>query len=614
GSSKQQGNASARASPKHTQPSSSSSSSEQRRGTEAEGKSSPQRQRKQQGYYQQQQQQVTRQRSNKRPGHSRSATLSPNTARSDTSLPGTFGQGRRGHSKQPSVRSTDDDAGSPSYGAHDDETEDSDDDYAISFSQEDWEAHVLGHAALPTGLEQSLTAQILHTYETRLFPSAESIEVKRAFIEKFATILTIEFPNWEVDIHVFGSSVNGLGTSRSDVDICLTTGHRELENVFVLSKALRKYGMRTYCVPHARVPIVKAWDSELRIASDINVNNTIALHNTRMIQTFVAIDARVRPFVMAIKHWSKCRELNDAAFGGTLSPYAWVNLAVNFLQTRKPPILPVIHPPATALSAKDSMHGGELDLKFNDNIDELRGFGLANTESLGYLLYAFFRTYAFEFDYRHQVVSLRHGCFLTKEQKGWDTGRPSRIFCIEEPFSTWLNLGHSANTTSVEGIRHEFQRAFVILRDGGSYDEVCEVYQRAQRELSSTSPDLCCIQEADFGFATGSAAVRRVAEEALVQPVSYHAADMQLQRAHQRRQSYHSPSAYHGASAMSEPAAMLRREPSPEMRRPNPNRRYPRNHSQRRHANDLPGDQQHAYALLSNQFAQVAVCSPDEAN
>ncbi|KAJ2583117.1 hypothetical protein GGH95_001170, partial [Coemansia sp. RSA 1836] len=264
GSSKQQGNASARASPKHTQPSS-SSTSEQRRGTEAEGKSSPHKQRKQQGYYQQQQQQqqVARQRSNKRPGHSRSATLSPNTARSDTSLPGTFGQGRRGHSKQPSVRSTDDDAGSPSYGAHDDETEDSDDDYAISFSQEDWEAHVLGHAALPTGLEQSLTAQILHTYETRLFPSAESIEVKRAFIEKFATILTIEFPNWEVDIHVFGSSVNGLGTSRSDVDICLTTGHRELENVFVLSKALRKYGMRTYCVPHARVPIVKAWDSEL---------------------------------------------------------------------------------------------------------------------------------------------------------------------------------------------------------------------------------------------------------------------------------------------------------------------------------------------------------------
>ncbi|KAI9505785.1 hypothetical protein BX070DRAFT_178508, partial [Coemansia spiralis] len=312
----------------------------------------------------------------------------------------------------------------------------------------------------------------------RLFPSAESIELKRAFIEKFATILTIEFPDWEVDIHVFGSSVNGLGTSRSDVDICLTTEHRELENIFVLNKALRKYNMRTYCVPQARVPIVKAWDPELRIASDINVNNTIALHNTRMIQTFVAIDARVRPFVMAIKHWTKCRELNDAAFGGTLSPYAWVNLALNFLQMRNPPILPVIHPPVTSLNAQESMNEAELDLAFNDNIEELRGFGLANEESLGFLLYAFFRMYAYEFDYRYQVVSLRHGCLLTKAQKGWNIGRPSRIFCVEEPFSTWLNLGHSANTTSVEGIRFEFQRAFNILRDGGSFEEVCEVYQR----------------------------------------------------------------------------------------------------------------------------------------
>lgn len=373
------------------------------------------------------------------------------------------------------------------------------DNYAIGFSMREWESEVLGRMVLPTGLEKSLTAQILHTYEARLFPSAESIELKRAFIEKFATILILEFPEWEIDIHVFGSSVNGLGTSRSDVDICLTTQHRELEDVYVLNRALRKYGMRTYCVPHARVPIVKAWDYKLRIASDLNVNNTIALHNTRMIQTFVALDSRVRPFVMAIKYWTKCRELNDAAFGGTLSPYAWVNLAINFLQMREPPILPVIHPPAPSLNAEESKTSNEpLDLAFNDNINQLRGCGLANEESLGFLLYAFFRTYAYEFDYRHQVVSLRHGTLLTKEQKGWNTGRPSGIFCIEEPFMTWLNLGHSANTVSVEGIRMEFQRAFCILRDGGSYDDVCDVYQPQQAGIptvSVSSPNLQNVHE-----------------------------------------------------------------------------------------------------------------------
>ncbi|KAJ2662886.1 hypothetical protein IWW48_001594 [Coemansia sp. RSA 1200] len=364
------------------------------------------------------------------------------------------------------------------YEAEDSEVED-----GMGVSQEEWESEVGGRIELPTGLEKTLTAQILHTYETRLFPSAESIEVKRAFIEKFAAILTHEFPGVEMDIHVFGSSVNGLGTSRSDVDICLTTERRELENIFVINKALRRHGMRTYCIPYARVPLVKAWDPELRVASDINVNSTIALHNTRMIQTFVAVDSRVRPFVMAVKHWTKTRELNDAAFGGTLSPYAWVNLALHFLQTRSPPILPVLHPPSRSLNALQSMHDEAPDLSFNDNIHALRGFGLANTESLGFLLYAFFRTYAYEFDYRHQVVSLRHGCTLTKAQKGWDFGRPARIFCIEEPFLTWLNLGHSANTTSVVGIRMELKRAFQILRNGGSFDEVCEVYQRPQRSL-----------------------------------------------------------------------------------------------------------------------------------
>ncbi|KAJ1907755.1 hypothetical protein LPJ81_000546 [Coemansia sp. IMI 209127] len=409
---------------------------------------------------------------------------------SNTSALSTVSVSVKGGHKSPARLTTKADAGistNGSYAAHEYETEDSEDEYAIGFSQEEWEYEVGGWVVLPTGLEKTLTAQILHTYETRLFPSAESIELKRAFIEKFATILTDEFPDLEVDIHVFGSSVNGLGTSRSDVDICLTTEHRELENVFLLNKALRKYGMRTYCIPHARVPIVKAWDQELRVASDININSTIALHNTRMIQTFVAIDSRVRPFVMAIKHWTKCRELNDAAFGGTLSPYAWVNVAMNFLQTRSPPILPVLHPPSASLNAQQSMQMENLDLAFNDNIDELRGFGLANTESLGFLLYAFFRRYAYEFDYRYQVVSLRHGCILTKAQKGWDAGRPSRIFCIEEPFLTWLNLGHSANTTSVEGIRQEFKRAFQILRGGGSFDAVCDVYKRPQHSLTFSS-------------------------------------------------------------------------------------------------------------------------------
>lgn len=68
---------------------------------------------------------------------------------------------------------------------------------------------------------------------------------------------------------------------------------------------------KVVCVP-AKVPIVKIWDPELKLACDMNVNNPLALENTRMIKTYVQIDDRVRPLAMVIKHWTKQRIMNDA--------------------------------------------------------------------------------------------------------------------------------------------------------------------------------------------------------------------------------------------------------------------------------------------------------------
>jgi len=66
------------------------------------------------------------------------------------------------------------------------------------------------------------------------------------------------------------------------------------------------------CRAAAKVPIVKCWDPELLLACDINVNNPLALENTRMIKTYVQLDDRVRPLAKIIKHWTKQRLLNDA--------------------------------------------------------------------------------------------------------------------------------------------------------------------------------------------------------------------------------------------------------------------------------------------------------------
>ena len=175
-----------------------------------------------------------------------------------------------------------------------------------------------------------------------------------------------------------------------------------------LSKALTQPadGMeRVVCIPQAKVRIVKVWDPELELACDMNVNNVAALENTRMIRTYIQIDDRVRPLAMIIKHWTKQRLVNDAGIGGTISSYTWICLIINFLQTRQPPILPALHNlPCREI---DSTTGQPSHSGFADDVNQLRGFGEANGETIGQLLFHFFRQYAYEVDYEKEVISVR---------------------------------------------------------------------------------------------------------------------------------------------------------------------------------------------------------------
>lgn len=69
---------------------------------------------------------------------------------------------------------------------------------------------------------------------------------------------------------------------------------------------------KVVCISAAKVPIVKIWDPELGLACDMNVNNTVALENTRMVRIYVETDPRVRQLAMMIKYWTRRRIVNDA--------------------------------------------------------------------------------------------------------------------------------------------------------------------------------------------------------------------------------------------------------------------------------------------------------------
>jgi DNA polymerase sigma len=160
------------------------------------------------------------------------------------------------------------------------------------------------------------------------------------------------------------------------------------------------------------------------------------------------------------------------AAGGTLSTYTWVNIVINFLQMRNPPILPVLH---QIPCAPTHTHG--VNVAFFDDVSLLAGFGRANKETLGGLLFAFFKHFGYEYDFNENVVSVRHGKYLSKKEKGWHTGKLYRMFCIEEPFTTIRNLGNSADLISVIGIRDELRRAARILLEKSSFSMVCQTYR-----------------------------------------------------------------------------------------------------------------------------------------
>ncbi len=159
--------------------------------------------------------------------------------------------------------------------------------------------------------EEKLSGDMRELYD-RLLPSRESEERRKNLVQKLEKILNEKWAGHTIKVNVFGSTGNKLGTTDSDVDICITTDLKELEHVCSLADLLASHGMeRVVCVSSAKVPIVKIWDPELHLACDLNVNNPIALENTEMIRTYVDIDDRVRPLAMIVKYWAKRRILNE---------------------------------------------------------------------------------------------------------------------------------------------------------------------------------------------------------------------------------------------------------------------------------------------------------------
>ena len=136
-------------------------------------------------------------------------------------------------------------------------------------------------------------------------------------------------------------------------------------------------------------------------------------------------------------------------------------MALNFLQTRDPPILPT-------LQQQPNLHSryvAGVNVSFDRSTEAYQDFGSRNKSSLGELVFHFFRYYAHELDFEQNVVSVRLGRCLSKVDKAWHLLQDNRL-CVEEPFNLSRNLANTADDTSMRGIHLELRRAFDLLGDG----------------------------------------------------------------------------------------------------------------------------------------------------
>jgi hypothetical protein len=155
-------------------------------------------------------------------------------------------------------------------------------------------------------------------------------------------------------------------------------------------------------------------------------------------------------------------------------------MIINFLQTRSPPILPTLQQQPNL--KRKIMNG--IDVTFDKDVNLYSGYGARNKDSLGRLLFQFFRYYGHELDFEKKVISVRLGKVISKVEKGWSFLQDNRL-CVEEPFNTSRNLGNTADDTSMRGIHLELRRAFKMVADA-NLEKCCDQYEYPLDENKSS--------------------------------------------------------------------------------------------------------------------------------
>ena len=281
----------------------------------------------------------------------------------------------------------------------------------------------------------------------------------------------------------FGSAESGLSLKGADFDLCLQISEANQKKIIKrIGGMLRGQGMESVQIlSRAKVPIVKFIDPRSGLNVDISINNTLALYNTKLLAQYAKVDKRVRELVLCVKYWALHRNISDPP-NGTLSSYAWSILVINHLIQEN--VIPNLQVASDRTIVEIDKR--EYDITINEDSKLENG----SDKSIGELLYSFFLNYA-TFDWNSDIVSIRNGKALTRDEKGWMNEEPTALdvinsekekpprmgehhLSIEDPFDIEHDLSRVVRAVGELRIRDELLRSAKLIGDGITWKEICE--------------------------------------------------------------------------------------------------------------------------------------------
>ncbi|SJX60987.1 uncharacterized protein SRS1_12213 [Sporisorium reilianum f. sp. reilianum] len=206
-------------------------------------------------------------------------------------------------------------------------------------------------------------------------PAASAQAHRNEVIADVQQAIDRKWPGHGLQVAAFGSSVTGLATESSDLDLVLldptrpygvgtppelrcapqrlvrqNSGMPEWYSTNQVANAIRNSGKfkTIFPISGASVPIVKMVHRKHDIPADININERFGLFNSQLIQAYADLQPQlVRPLIFFLKHWYSRCELNDPAgkHGSmSFSSYTIALMALQVLQIQG--VLPNLQSPS----------------------------------------------------------------------------------------------------------------------------------------------------------------------------------------------------------------------------------------------------------------------------